>query len=340
MNLRPIEILGGGLAGLSLGVALRRQAVPVTLHEAGDYPRHRVCGEFITGLADSTIGKLGLAPALAGALLHREVAWFNRAPSPRIQKLPSPALGISRYALDATLAAAFVTLGGDLHTRSRQTDRRDQPGRIFATGRRPLASSPWLGLKIHLRDLELTRDLEMHLGENCYVGLTRVEARVVNLCGLFHRRALSGRGGELLMAYLRASELPDLADRLTGARLQEETFCAVAGLDFDHRLPASERLCLGDSLAMIPPFTGNGMAMAFQGAEAAFGPLVAYARGTTEWPDACRAIQRLLRARFRLRLSSAGLLHPFLLRPRRQRWFAGLGRARLLPFGRLYASLH
>ena len=57
-SLKPIEIIGGGLAGLSLGLALRRAGVPVTLYEAGSYPRHRVCGEFITGLSPTTISRL------------------------------------------------------------------------------------------------------------------------------------------------------------------------------------------------------------------------------------------------------------------------------------------
>ena len=42
--MRQITIAGGGLAGLSLGVALRRADVPVVLHEAGRYPRHRATG--------------------------------------------------------------------------------------------------------------------------------------------------------------------------------------------------------------------------------------------------------------------------------------------------------
>src|SRR5258706_16260541 len=107
MRSRPIEIIGGGLAGLSLGVALRKEGIHVTLHEAGDYPRHRVCGEFITGLTTSTIERLGLSPQLRDALQHHEVAWSVGGQPPQIQRLPSPALGLSRHTLDARLAERF-----------------------------------------------------------------------------------------------------------------------------------------------------------------------------------------------------------------------------------------
>jgi hypothetical protein len=87
-------------------------------------------------------------------------------------------------------------------------------------------------------------------------------------------------------------------------------------------------------------FTGNGMAMAFQSAEIALDPLLAYARGQCDWPAASRTIHESLRRRFRVRLASAHLLHPYLLHPGRQRWLAALGRAHLLPFRPLYAALH
>jgi flavin-dependent dehydrogenase len=160
---RPIEIIGGGLAGLALGLALRRANVPVTLFDAGRYPRHRVCGDFIAGLSSSTVDRLQLAPMLADARSHREVAWYHRTRLIRVQKLPEPAFGLSRHALDARLADAFIAAGGELQPATRSTDLASQPGRVLATGR-ARRESPWLGLKFHVHGLTLTRDLELHLG--------------------------------------------------------------------------------------------------------------------------------------------------------------------------------
>lgn len=339
-TLPRIEIIGGGLAGLSLGLALRRAGVPVSLHEAGDYPRHRVCGEFITGLDESTVESLGLGPALEGALRHEEVAWSIAGVTSRIQRLPAAALGLSRFALDARLARMFVAAGGELLTRSRITDTANRPGRILATGRRRAREPRWIGLKIHVRDLPVRRDLEMHLGTHAYVGLSRVEDGSVNVCGFFRRRAVAAQHADLLLGYCRAAGLGELAARLARARLEPETFCAVAALEFDRTFSARGRICVGDAGATIPPFTGNGMAMAFQSAETALGPLLAYVRGELDWTETCRVTSAALRERFRMRLASADALHPFLLAPRRQRWFAALSRARLVPFRTLYATLH
>jgi len=337
---RPINIIGGGLAGLSLGLALRRAGVPVTVSESGTYPRHRVCGEFISGLSPATIEHLGLGPHVHDALRHDRIAWFMNGELTRTQRLPSPALALSRHRLDARLAQALTEAGGRLLTNTRVNEPPTGEGWVVATGRR--RSSPsWIGLKIHARNLRLVCELELHLGEQAYLGLTRVEDGAVNICGLFRRRELSAKGPALLLAYLQAAQLPALADRLAGADFDHHSFCAVAAVGFDRNVPAqADRVTLGDACAMVPPFTGNGMAMAFQGAEAALDPLRAYAHHASDWPEACQAVRTALERRFRLRLAAADLLHPFLLQPARQRWLHRLNRAHLLPLRPLYAVLH
>ena len=343
---QPIEIIGGGLAGLSLGLALRRTGVPVVLHEAGDYPRHRVCGEFITGLDEATVARLGLAHFLTDARRHTALAWFSGEHPLRTQILPAPALGLSRHALDARLAQAFVAAGGELHPRSRVDPNPSPPGRVFATGRRP-GTSEWLGLKIHLRGYSPAHGLEVHLGRHAYVGIAGIEDGSFNLCGLFRRRPdlppPENRAARtaFLLHQLEAAGLETLAARLrTTAEFDADSFCAVAAVNFSAPSPEPGRLCLGDTYAMIPPFTGNGMAMAFQSAELALDPLLAYSRGEQNWLTTCRTVQRRLHRQFRLRLSTAGSLHPFLHQPSRQRWLFAASRLHLLPLRSLYALLH
>src|SRR4051812_14063636 len=70
---KPITIIGGGLAGPALGIGLRPRSIPVTVWEAGHYPRHRVCCEFISGCGHETLARLGLRERLleAGAIPAR-----------------------------------------------------------------------------------------------------------------------------------------------------------------------------------------------------------------------------------------------------------------------------
>ena len=335
----PIEIVGGGIAGLSAGLALRRSGVPVTVFDAGGYPRHRVCGEFIAGLGPGTVEALGIREFLGDACPHRSVTYFVRERPLPAFTLPGTAWGISRHALDARLAEAFVAAGGVLRANTRVSEGDAPEGRVFAAGRRR-AGPLWVGLKVHVRGLALANDFEVHLGERAYMGLSRVETGEVNACGIFASRDVAERGAALLPAYLDAAGLRGLAGRIRASQIDEASVCVTAAPLGDASTSPGDRVLIGDACASIAPFTGNGIAMALQGAELALGPLREYAGGLTGWQDCVRRIASAQRRRFRVRLALSSLLHPFFLERRRQSLLAAFARMELVPFRALYGALH
>jgi len=338
---RRVEIIGGGLAGLSLGLALQRRGIPVTLFEAGDYPRHRVCGEFITGLDHRTAETLGLPEFLGDARRHTTTAWFHHGRPAGVTALPKPAMGISRHQLDQRLVGAFRSAGGALHTRTRVPLDPVAPGRVIAAGR-DRGHASWIGLKVHVASMPLAADLELHLGDGAYVGACGIEDSQVNVCGLFRTRAglEPSTSSSILLTYLRSAGLGQLADRVEAARPDLASASAVAALTFTAPVDCPGRLAIGDAYALIPPFTGHGMAIAFASAAIALDPLEAWSRGQLDWNAATQLAQRRLRHRFRVRFLVARHLHRFLWQSANQRWLVGAFRTRLLPFRLLYRLLH
>lgn len=339
---RTVEIVGGGLAGLGLALGLRRVDVPVVLVEAGGYPRHRVCGEFITSLDSLTIDALGLEPLLKVALRAHSVTWFKGPERKLSQRLPEPARCLSRFHLDEGMARAFIDQGGDLKTRRRGAMIPTE-GRVLTTGRRPATRSPYLGVKAHFTRLKLHDDLELHLGDHAYVGLTQVENNQVNVCGLFRRDATDASKVSklsILDSQLRASGLDHLANRLGEAELDAASLCTVAGLDYNAAPRTGTGLQLGDQFGLIPPFTGNGMTVALQSARLAVSPLQRWSCGVIDWTTAAMEIQQSLQRELAPRIRRARRLHPWLLNPRRQRCLIAIASRRLLPTRILYHLLH
>ena len=313
-----ITVVGGGLAGLTLGIGLRRRSVPVTVWEAGHYPRHRVCGEFISGHGLETLERLGLRQLIlhAGAVEAHTAAFFSRRAASRPRTLPSPALCLSRFILDDALAREFRRLGGELREGDRWRKTFSLEGVVRATGRQAQATENgwrWFGLKAHARGVSLVADLEMHVAPDGYVGLCRLAHGQVNACGLFRRRTgleLLGQGRELLRG--EAGSL--LRQRLDGAVLEESSFCSVAGLALKPQSAVGiGECCVGDAITMIPPMTGNGMSMAFESAAIAIEPLEDWSRGRISWTQAQQTIARRCDAAFNRRLAWAGKLQALVL---------------------------
>jgi len=331
---RSITIAGGGLAGLSLASALRLHNVEVTVLEAGGYPRHRVCGEFISGVSEATLENLGIRDLFSSAHRHRSLKWHHRGRLIHQAKFPEAAYGISRYQLDEKIRLRLLELGGKIQTGIRaRAEPRD--GLVWAAGRKPCRGQ-WIGLKAHVRGLPRTADLEMHMGSNGYAGLAEVEDGWTNLCGLFLiDRQIPAKGADLLAAYLVAGGNHALARDMAAAEWRVGSFSAMAGFALGRQPSPPNLLCIGDAESMIPPFTGNGMSMAFQAAEATISPLVAWTRKETSWAEATHAVQHRLKKKFQRRLRVAQALHPFLFSTTGRGFLDAMATLRLLPLSPL-----
>jgi len=336
---RKMTIIGGGLSGLALANGLRMSDVPVEVLEAGRYPRHRVCGEFLTSLSSCTLEGLGISDCFHDAVPHNNTVWFRNGQVIRQYDMPVPAMGISRHALDLRLADMLVKRGGTIREQTRG-DPEAREGRIFATGRAPTAKG-YFGLKGHWRGLETAADLELHLGRHAYVGLSSVETGCVNVCGLF-RSVSTGEYDspmERFHATLREHDLVYLSDRLRSSSFQAGSFCSISGLSYGHlaRQPAN---IIGDRHRMIPPFTGNGMTLAFEKAYRILPLVIEYAEGKLTWDQFLEQSSKLSRKGLNRRYVYANLLHPFLLKPSLQSILCHFSRFRLVPFAGLYRLTH
>ena len=105
-----VLILGGGVAGCAAAIALARRGRSVTVIERELTPRHKVCGEFLSGEALEDLYALGVDVASLGAVplnYVRLAAGKRAAEAP----LPFPAASLTRKALDTALIAAALAAG-------------------------------------------------------------------------------------------------------------------------------------------------------------------------------------------------------------------------------------
>lgn len=340
-QVKPVTLVGGGLAGLSLGVALARRGVPVELWEAGELPRHRVCGEFICGVRPDTLDYLGIAGALGDAYSQCDVRWHFRDRGEVFScRLPEPALGISRYVLDLRLVHLLEEHGATVRLNSKW--RGDSVEGIVGAKGRQAARTDWMGFKIHGKGFPMEEDLRLYLGDGAYLGICRVEEEWYNLCGLFRkRREIRANKEVILRDYARASGLTTLAEWITAAELREGSAVGVAGVEFGKIVPgAAYSLRLGDAWAVIPPFTGNGMSMAFESAALAVEPVCGWSKGEIPWEAAVDRVQRAHFKAFHRRLRTARIMHTWLSEPGRQKLAVAWARSGLLPFRMLFSLTH
>jgi flavin-dependent dehydrogenase len=314
-------IVGGGPAGSATACGLAASGRDVVLIERAAQPHHKVCGEFLSVETQTQLRRLGVDPSVLGAVPIEQVAVYSSSRSVT-SALPFRALSLSRYRLDDALLRRALDSGARLKRNvAVKSVTPDGAGWnvlcddgetiycrhfVLATGKLGLRGvedardGSLVGLKMHLRlapdaRRALEGRVELFFLDGSYVGLELIENGIANLCFVLPRATVArlGSGWPALRGHL-ASALPSLAERLAGAEPLWDKPMAVVCPTGGHLHRQREEAAIyrvGDRLAHIPPFTGDGLAIALASAALAVGHI---RRGRP--PDAYLAAARQLTA--------------------------------------------
>jgi flavin-dependent dehydrogenase len=295
-----VLILGGGVAGCAASIALARKGRAVTLIEREPIPRHKVCGEFLSGEALEDLHALGIDVASLGAVTVDRVR-LAAAKSAAEAPLPFPAASLTRKALDTALIAEAVAVGVSVE-RGRNVQSlsrtkaglwqalldddttREAPTVFLATGKhdlrghaRPKDPDQWVAFKMYFRlapaqAAELAGASELMLYPGGYGGIQPVGGGIANLCCVVQQRHFkrAGHRWESFLAKIQ-KDCPHLAMRLRGAEPLLTKQIAITHIPYGYiRRTTEEQLyCIGDQAAVIPSFTGDGISIALHTARCA-----------------------------------------------------------------------
>ncbi len=250
-------VIGGGPAGAAAAISGCREGAEVRLYEQSFFPRHKVCGEFLSPEAMLVFERLGLA-----GKFQELRPWAVREANVSIGrvtkkwKLAEPAFGLSRFALDQFLLEQ-ARAAGAVVVRER-ADVTETPT-VVARGRHQKARTGGrtFGFKAHFSGPVNDR-IDLLFGRDMYVGINCVENGITNVCGLATEqmlRSFAFEPDELMAAN------PALAQRLAPlARVMDWIVTGPLVYGGSFRVPPDDGIYLaGDSLGFVDPFTGSGM---------------------------------------------------------------------------------
>jgi flavin-dependent dehydrogenase len=290
-------VVGAGIAGAACALELGRKGARVLLIERTPAPQPKVCGEFLSGECEALLAHLGVDPWRLGAAalntLTLEAAGFSAT-----MGLPFRAAGLSRQCLDETLLGAARRAGVEVLRGA--TVRSLRPGAsgiavsagshtytaraaVLATGKHDLRGwrRPLGGLSAFKQQYVVgpsaIRMLEnrvlLVLYDGGYLGACLVEKRVATLCWLADEGLMQAtRGRWVAQLESLAARSPRLRELLADARPLFGRPAAVADIPFGwrRRTPVDNAVyAIGDQLAVIPSFAGDGTALALASAVAA-----------------------------------------------------------------------
>ncbi len=271
-----VAVIGGGPAGCAAAITAAREGKRVLLVEKGRYPRHKVCGEFISPESHHVLvtllgrdhGLLQTPPQITRARMFVDGDCLEFL-------LPQPAWSIARYELDCALWKAAEAAGVECKTTTVESAsansiqlsglRISAKTVINATGRwsnfrRPslVESGPrWIGIKAHFVGEQAPPSTDIYFFEGGYCGVQPVGNERLNASAMVRADVATSLEGVFAahpQLWLRSRAWEQVTETVTTSPLIHST-----------PEPVTDGVMnVGDAAAFIDPFTGDGISLALR----------------------------------------------------------------------------
>ena len=292
----PILILGGGLAGLTAAIHLSKLGHQITVVEKNQYPKHKVCGEYISNEVKEYFNWLGLENILEKShhinTFRLEMGQNNFSEV----ELPLGGFGISRYLLDDLLyqkakSQNCIFIHESVNDISFENNvfeiilssglQIQTPITIGSFGKRSnidialkrdfiQKKSHWLAVKSHYQGQFDDRLVGLYPFHGGYCGVSKVEDGKINICYIVQTKVFKKFKSIPDFTQNVLFENQGLKNILGESESLFENPLTISQISFDTKKAVENHiLMIGDSAGLIHPLCGNGMAMAIHSAKIA-----------------------------------------------------------------------
>ena len=291
-----VIIIGGGLAGLTNAIHLSKSIHRVLLIEKNSYPKHKVCGEYISNEVLPYLNSLGIDPIKVGAKQISKVQISTTKGNLIKSELPLGGFGMSRYFLDSLLlnevrlngvqvlkdTVESVIFKKDIFTvQTKDSGAFQSKITIGAFGKRSVLDlkmnrkfikkkSPYLAVKIHVKG-DFPEDLiALHNFKGGYCGVSKVENNSINLCYITEYNSFKKYKNITDFHQQVVFKNKHLKKIFKESKSVFKKPLTISQISFENKKPVENHIIMcGDTAGMIHPLCGNGMGMAITSARLA-----------------------------------------------------------------------
>lgn len=294
-----VIVVGGGLAGLIGSIQLAQAGLEVILFEKSAFPKHKVCGEYISNEVRPILHKIGLFPDQLTDVKIDELLLSSPSGNSLRADLPLGGFGVSRYRIDQALCELAVESGVKVLTQTsinavhfdakkdhfRLSTRKGQVfhGRVVlgSFGKRSMLDrtlnrgwfkyeAPYIGIKYHLKLDFPSNKVSLHNFRGGYAGLSQVEDGSVNFCYLIAKSVFQRYNDIQSVEREVLAKNPFLKAAIEEGQALEGFPLSISNISFRPKSLIQDHILMaGDAAGLISPLAGNGMAMAIHAADIA-----------------------------------------------------------------------